>query len=98
MNRAITIQTDHETLEALEHLARSSHLPADELAGQALREFIRRGGRTLEQERELPRAGRLEDYRSAFWQEDDEGPDAFLEYLRRERQLSVETDHDQRLT
>lgn len=91
MAKAITIRTDEETLEQLEDLARASERSRNFLASQALKEFLERhaAGVNAVQAR-VPVAERLEDYRSTFWQEDDD--DAFLTYLQEERKRGLQMD------
>jgi predicted transcriptional regulator len=91
VTRAITIRTDEETLERLEGLARASERSRNFLANQALKEFLERHGATGNAvQAGVPVAERLEDYRSAFWQEDD--GEAFLTYLEEERKRSLQAD------
>lgn len=91
MTRAITIQTDEETLERLEDLARASERSRNFLANQALREFLERHDTTADSvPAEVPVAERLEDYRSAFWNEED-GKE-FRSYLEEERKRSLKID------
>jgi predicted transcriptional regulator len=91
VSKAITIRTDERTFGLLEELARASERSRNFLANQALKEFLERrsGAREAVQEA-TPVAERLEDYRSAFWREDD--GEAFLTYLEEERQRSLRTD------
>lgn len=92
MTKAITIRTDERTLERLEQLARASERSRNYLANQALKEFLEYHGndsRTIGTGA-APVAERLEDYRSAFWREDD--GEAFLAYLEEERRRSLQTD------
>jgi predicted transcriptional regulator len=91
VTRAITIRTDEETLERLEGLARASERSRNFLANQALREFLERHGAAGDGvQAGVPVAERLEDYRSAFRQEDD--GEAFLTYLEEERKRSLQVD------
>jgi predicted transcriptional regulator len=91
VSKAITIRTDEWTFGQLEELARASERSRNFLANQALKEFLERrsGGRGAAQDA-TPVAERLEDYRSAFWREDDDK--AFLTYLEEERQRSLRAD------
>jgi predicted transcriptional regulator len=91
VSKAITIRTDERTFEQLEDLARSSERSRNFLANQALKEFLERSsGPRGAVPSGIPVAERLEDYRSAFWREDD--GEAFLAYLEEERQRSLRTD------
>lgn len=89
MTKAITIRADERTLDQLEELARSTERSRNFLANQALKEYLERHsteGRAPQVA--APKAVRLEDYRSAFWNEDDS--DDFINYLEEERQRSLQ--------
>ena len=91
MTKAITIRADEETLEQLEDLARTSERSRNFLANQALKEFVERQGTAVNAvPTGIPVAERLDDYRSSFWQEDDD--DALNAYLTEERQRSLQAD------
>ena len=92
MSRAITIRTDERTFERLEELARKSDRSRNHLANVALKEFLARqsGERQQSMDDRVPVAERLEDYRSAFWREDDS--EALLTYLEEERRRSLQGD------
>lgn len=91
MNKAITIRTDERTFEKLEELAQASERSRNYLANQALREYLDRHTATHPAvPTGAPVAERMEDYRSAFWREED--GDAFLDYLQEERRRSLQND------
>lgn len=92
MSRAITIRTDEGTFERLEDLARTSDRSRNYLANVALKEFLERQSGQYNQsiDSRIPIAERLEDYRSAFWREDDS--EALLTYLEEERRRSLQSD------
>lgn len=91
MSKAITIRTDERTFEKLEELAQASERSRNYLANQALREYLDRHATAHPAvPAGAPVAERLEDYRSAFVQEEDS--DAFLDYLQEERRRSLLSD------
>ena len=90
MTKAITIRADDRTLEQLEELARSTERSRNFLANQAIKEYLERHNpEGKAPQSEAPRAVRPEDYRSAFWSEDDS--DEFISYLDKERQRSLQS-------